>query len=133
MRCVPLFAALAATFSLAAPAAAQDVSGMWEISWETPRGAQTVSFTFAQDGLALTGSAEMTMGRPGGGGGQTRIVEIADGKVEDGDISFSLVMGGGQRSFTMSFDGAVDGDEMKGTVTNPRGGGNPFTGKRKQD
>ena len=133
MRFASLLAALAATFAIAAPAAAQDVSGTWEISWEIPRGAQTVSFTFAQAGSVLTGSAEMTMGRSGGGGGRTRIGEISDGKVEDGNISFSLVMGGGQRSFTMSFDGAVDGDEMKGVVTNPRGGGNPFTGKRKLD
>ena len=130
MRRAPLLAAIAATFALAAPASAQDVSGMWEISWETPRGAQTVVFTFVQDGAALNGSAEMTMGRPGGGGGQSRTVEITDGKVEDGDISFGLALGGGERSFTMSFAGSVDGDEMKGTVTNPRGGGNPFTGKR---
>jgi len=131
MRRAPVLAALAATFAFAASASAQDVSGTWEISWETPRGAQTVNFTFAQDGSALTGSAEMTMGRPGGGGGQSRTVEISDGTVEDGHISFSLALGGGQRSFTMSFAGTVDGDAMKGTVTNPRGGENPFTGKRK--
>ena len=131
MRRAPVLAALAATFAFAASSSAQDVSGMWEISWETPRGAQTVSFTFAQDGSALTGSAEMTMGRPGGGGGQSRTVEITNGTVEDGNISFSMVLGGGQRSFTMSFAGTVDGDVMKGTVTNPRGGENPFTGKRK--
>jgi hypothetical protein len=133
MSRAPVLAALAATFAFAAAAPAQDVSGMWDISWETPRGAQTVTFTFTQDGAALTGSAEMTMRRPGGGGGSTRTVEIADGKVEEGNIFFSLVMGGGQRSFTLSFAGGVDGDEMRGTVTNPRGGGNPFTGKRKQD
>ncbi len=132
MRHAPILAALAATFAVATAASAQDVSGMWEISWETPRGGQTVTFTFTQEGSVLTGSAEMTMRRPGGGSGQSRMVEITDGKVEDGNISFSLEVGGGQRSFTMSFAGVVDGDEMKGAVTNPRGGDNPFTGQRKQ-
>ena len=132
MRRAPVLAALAATFAFAASSSAQDVSGMWEIRFETPRGAQTVNFTFAQDGSALTGSAEMTMGRPGGGGGgQSRTVEFADGTVEDGNISFSLILGAGQRSFTMTFVGTLDGDAMTGTVNNPRGGENPFTGKRK--
>jgi hypothetical protein len=137
MRRAPVLAALAATFAFAASASAQDVSGTWEIRPETPRGAQTVNFTFAQDGSALTGSAEMTRGRPGGGGGggggggQSRTVEITDGTVVDGNISFSLILGAGQRSFTMTFVGTVDGDAMKGTVSNPRGGENPFTGKRK--
>ena len=126
---VPVLAVLAASV----PAAAQDVSGVWEISWETPRGAQTVVFTFRQDGTALTGSAEMSMGRRGGGGGRVRTVEISSGSMEDGEIAFELVMGGGQRSFTMSFAGTVDGGVRKGTVTNPMGGENPFTGKRKEN
>jgi hypothetical protein len=133
MRLFPLLAALAATFAVSAPASAQDVSGTWELSWETPRGAQTVVFTFVQEGTALTGSAEMRRGRPGGGGGggQARTAEISDGTVEDGSITFSLVLTGGPRTFTMDFAGSVDGDEMEGTVTNPRGGEDPFTGKRK--
>jgi len=131
MRREPAFAAFAAVLIFAASTSAQDVSGLWEISWGTPRGAQTVLFTFSQDGAALGGSAEMTMGRPGGGGGESRTVEIADGKVEGDEISFSLVLGRGGRSFTMTVAGSVNGNEMRGSVTNPRGGENPFTGKRK--
>ena len=132
MSRVLILAALATVFSLAGPVSAQDISGVWEISWETPRGAQTVAFTFAQDGTALTGSAEMTMGRRGGGG-ETRTVDVTEGKVEGDDVSFTMIMGGGQRSFTLSFTGSVDSDTMEGMVTNPRGGENPFTGRRKQD
>ena len=76
-----------------------NVSGTWEISWETQRGATTSTFTFVQDGNAFTGTAEMMMrGRPGGGGegaGEVREVEITDGKVEGDLISFSIAMGMG--------------------------------------
>lgn len=127
---VPL---VAATALLAPPAAAQGVSGAWEITFAMggPRGGgeRTVVFTFEQDGTRLTGSAEMAMRGRGGGGG-TRTVEISDGTVEDGRISFALRLGGPRRSFTMSFAGAVDGDRMEGTVTNPRGGESPFAGRR---
>lgn len=110
-----------------------DVTGTWEISWETPRGTTTTTFLFEQDGSALTGTAQMAMrGRPGGGGGEgTREVEITDGKVEGNSITFSLAMGMGQRSMTFTFKGTVTGDTMEGTMTTARGE-NPFTGKRKE-
>ena len=40
--------AAAALLVATAPAAAQDVSGMWEVSWESPRGARTFVVTLAQ-------------------------------------------------------------------------------------
>jgi hypothetical protein len=62
-----------------------DITGTWEISWETQRGATTSTFTFEQDGDTFTGTAQMAMGRRGGGaGGGTREIEVTDGKV-DGD------------------------------------------------
>jgi hypothetical protein len=114
-------------------AQAVDVTGTWEITWETQRGATTSTFTFAQDGMALVGTAQMTMGgRPGGGaGGGTREIEITDGKVEGNAITFSMAMGMGERSMSFTFSGTVSGDTMEGTMTTPRGE-NPFTGKRKQ-
>ena len=128
---VPLIAAFIAVSSLPGPISAQDVTGTWEISWETPRGGQTVMFAFTQEGATLAGSAEMSMGRPGGGQGRTRTVEVSNGTVQDGAISFDIVMGRGQRSFTLRFAGTVAGDAMEGTVTNPRGGEDRFEGKRK--
>ena len=110
-----------------------DVTGTWEISWETPRGTTTTTFLFEQDGTALTGTAQMAMrGRPGGGGGEgTREVEITDGKVEGNTITFSMAMGMGERSMAFTFKGTVTGDTMEGTMTTARGE-NPFTGKRKE-
>ena len=69
------------------------------------------------------------MGRGGEGGG-TRTVAISDGTIEDGAFSFSIIMGGGQRSFSFTFQGTVSGDVMEGTVETPRGGGAPFKGRR---
>lgn len=112
-----------------------NVTGSWELSWETQRGATTSTFTFVQEGNAFTGTAEMAMrggppGGGGGGGGGTREVEITDGKVEGNTISFTMAMGMGERSMSFTFIGTVTGDAMEGTMTTPRGEA-PFTGKRK--
>ena len=109
-----------------------DVTGTWEISWETPRGATTSTFIFQQDGDTFTGTAQMAMGGRGGGAGEgTRELEVGDGKVEGAQVTFSLAMGRGERSFTFTFTGTVEGDAMEGTMTTMRGE-NPFTGKRKE-
>lgn len=133
--------AAAVTMATAAPSAAQDVTGTWEISYtvETPRGSmdRTVTVHLEQDGTALTGTAEMAaMGRgPAGGNrggaGQTRTVEISDGSVAGAEVMFSLVLGRGDRTFEMTFAGQVSGDTMEGTVSDPRGGDRPFTASRK--
>ena len=117
-----VFAAVAAvTFlAVAAPVAAQDVSGMWEVSWESPRGAQTFVITFEQDGMELTGTAQMRRGEG----------TVSDGMIHGNEVSFTLSMGGGR--FTLTFKGEVDGDTMAGTLTTPRGA-SPWTGKKKEE
>ncbi len=141
MRSFAVAAAAAITLAWAAPVAAQDVSGTWEIAYtmETPRGSfeRTLVVTLEQDGTTLTGTAEMAaMGRPGrggtGAGGGTRSVEISDGMVAGDEVMFTLVLGGGQRTFELMFAGQVDGDAMEGTVSSPMGGDSAFTGKRKE-
>ena len=109
-----------------------DITGTWELSWETQRGATTSTVNFEQDGDTFTGTAQMAMGgRGGGAGGGTREIEITDGKVDGDQITFSMAMGRGERSFTFTFAGTVDGDAMEGTMTTMRGE-NPFTGKKKE-
>jgi len=127
-----------ALLALAAAQEAQsqegDLTGTWEISWETQRGATTSTFTFTQTENAFTGVAQMMMGgRPGGGGGGggTREVEITDGKIDGNNITFSMAMGMGERSMTFTFTGTVTGDTMEGTMSTARGE-NPFTGTRKE-
>mgnify|MGYP001813065601 CR=1 FL=1 len=109
-----------------------DITGTWELSWETQRGATTSTVNFVQDGDTYTGTAQLAMGgRGGGAGGGTREIEITDGKVDGDQITFSMAMGRGERSFTFTFAGTVDGDAMEGTMTTMRGE-NPFTGKKKE-
>jgi hypothetical protein len=119
---------------VAVPAAGQDLAGTWEISYtmESPRGSmeRTLTVHLEQVGATLTGTAEMPAMGPRGGGGETRTVDISDGEAAEGTFSFSIVMGGGQRSFTLTFKGSVEGDAMEGTLAMPRGGETPFTGKR---
>lgn len=131
-RLIPL-GFLALFVFLTPPAQAQDVSGDWELTSEGPRGARTFTATFAQDGSTVTGTVVMQrMGRPGGGGGGgTQEVEVSDGKVEDGTLTFTLNLGMGDRTFSQTFTATVSGDTMEGTITTPRGE-NPFTGKRKE-
>jgi len=68
---------------------AVDVSGVWEITSETPRGTMTRKVTFEQDGSSLTGTMETRMGS----------VPIQNGSVEGNKISFTVVFSRGERSF----------------------------------
>ena len=121
MKQSTIFAAIAGVALLAAatPVAAQDLAGMWDVSWESPRGAQTWVMTLAQDGMELTGTVQTQRGES----------SLSNGMVHGSEVSFSVAVRGGQA--TLSFKGEVDGDTMAGTVTTPRGE-SPWTGKRKE-
>lgn len=127
MRRAPSTAFLAALalLTLALPASAQSVAGTWELSWETPRGAQTTTFVLAQDGMKVTGTARM------GRGEMIREVPIKDGMLHGDQLTFSIEFGMGERAMTQTFTATVKGDTMEGKVTTPRGE-NPFKGVRKR-
>ncbi|KPK78286.1 MAG: hypothetical protein AMS25_16290 [Gemmatimonas sp. SM23_52] len=90
---------------------AVDMSGVWEISSETPRGTMTRKVTFEQDGSSLTGTMETRMGS----------VPIQNGSVEGNKLSFTVVFSRGERSFEMTYSGTVEGDTAKGTYQTSRG------------
>jgi hypothetical protein len=94
-----------------------DVTGDWEITSESPRGTQTSRVTFKQDGEKLTGTMEARMGS----------VDIKRGSVKGNQISFSVEMGRGTRTFTMTYTGTIEGFTAAGTMTNPRGGSTSWT------
>jgi len=124
MRRAPVFAALAAAVTFAAPAVAQtapNLTGTWEITSQGPRGERTQTFTLKQDGAALTGSTEM----------RQNAVEIKDGKVDGNSFTFTLEMSMGERTFSQTYKGTVTGDAMEGTITTQRGE-TPFKGARKK-
>ncbi len=97
-----------------------DVSGVWEITSESPRGTMTRTVTFAQDGTALTGTMESRMGT----------VPIEKGSVEGDKISFTVTFSMGERRFEMVYKGTVEGETASGTFLTPRGDEVPWMAKR---
>jgi hypothetical protein len=109
--------------SLAATAAGID--GKW--TSESKRGDNTIqqTLTLKNDGGTLTGTVETSFN------GNSRSVDIQNGKVDGNKFSFSMVQRGKQGEVTVTWEGAVNGDEMNGTQK--REGGDqsrPFTAKR---
>lgn len=98
---------------------AVDVSGVWELTSETPRGTMTRNVTFEQDGNKLTGSIE----------GRNGSVPIQKGSIDGNKISFTVVFSRGGNNFEMTYTGTVEADTAKGTFQTPRGEV-PWTGKR---
>lgn len=99
MKRVVLLCALFALSTLAAFAA--DITGKW--TGEGGRGG-TQTFTFKQDGSALTGTVE------GGRGGAT---QIKNGKVDGDNLSFEVSREMGGNSITIKYSGSVSGSSMK--------------------
>ncbi len=128
MRRAPSLAAVLAVLaalSFAFPASAQSVAGTWDLSWETPRGAQNTTFVFAQDGMNVTGTARVRRGE------NTVEVPVKNGMLHGDQLTFSVEFGMGQRTMAQTFTATVKGDAMEGTITTPRGE-NPFKGVRKR-
>ena len=121
-----------------APASAQDLAGMWELSQETGRGTRTSTLSLTVDGMTLTGTVTTTRGRRGGGGGGggPQAVEISDGKIDGSSFSFSLIRTFGDNTITHHMCVWIypPGATLTGTIEGGgRGGGGqprPFTGKR---
>jgi hypothetical protein len=106
-------------------ALAAGIDGKW--TGEMKRGDNTIqtTFTLKSEGGALTGTVENSFN------GQSRSADIKNGKVDGDKFSFSTVQRGKQGEMTVIWEGAVDGDELKGTQK--REGADqsrPFTAKR---
>jgi hypothetical protein len=99
---------------LACFAAAADVSGKW--LFEQPgRGGDPVkvTMTLKADGAKLTGNVV----RPGPNGDMD--TPISDGKVDGNNISFKTVLNFGGNEFTISYSGALSGDDLKLKIMRP--------------
>lgn len=107
---------------VAAPVSAQEtanVAGKWEMTNETPRGTQTSTFTFEQEGNVLTGAIESARGSS----------PISSGSVEGNVVTFTSVRGMGNRRMEMTYTGTFEGDTITGSMSTPRGE-REFTMKR---
>ncbi len=101
--------------------AATDVTGTWTGSIAAPdgNGSFNLTFTFKQDGSALTGTVT---------GGQGEPLAITNGKVDGDKISFNVSF----NNTTITHDGTVNGDEIKLTTKSSDGNfpGSTLTLKR---
>ena len=123
-----------ATTLAAVPLAAQDLTGAWEISSQTRRGAQTMTLELSQSGSDLSGTIALAMGGGrrggGGGGGAAQTIEITDGSVDGDRFSFTMTLSFNGNSMSQNFSGTFEGDAMEGMIEGGRGGGRAFTGTR---
>jgi hypothetical protein len=94
-----------------------NATGTWKWTRKTPDGQeQEISATLKQDGEKLAGSVASAAGE----------VEIQDGKVKDGQVSFQISFDAGGGQITVKFSGKLEGDKIKGKAV-ITGGDNPGT------
>jgi hypothetical protein len=102
-------------------AMAADFNGKWTASVETPRGTQTIAFTFHVDGAKLTGTVTTPRGD----------MDISDGKIDGDSISFAQVMNFNGNEFKILYTGKADGaDSIKFTRQMGDRPANEFTATR---
>ena len=95
------------------------VDGTYNITVNSPMGAQASSVTLKADGSTLTGTQSAQ--------GQT--ADIANGKVDGNNVSWSNQVTT-PFPMTLEFTGTVDGDTLNGSVKAGSFGSFPFTGGR---
>jgi hypothetical protein len=80
-----------------------DVTGVWDMTVESPQGAMQLVATFKQDGEKLTGTQASPMG------------EIAlEGTVVGSEIKYVINIDMQGQQMAISFAGKIDGDKMAG-------------------
>jgi len=95
------------------------VTGNWDITVNSPMGAQKSRVTISGEGSALTGSAS-------GAQGTTQLADVkADGNNVSWKLSITTPM-----PMTLEFSGAVDGDKISGNVKAGAFGSFPYSGNR---
>ncbi|HEY1710921.1 MAG TPA: hypothetical protein VGG10_21835 [Rhizomicrobium sp.] len=95
------------------------VDGTWNVTVQSPMGAQKSVVTLKNDGGALTGTAAGAQGS----------MDIANGKADGDNVSWSMAITT-PFPMTLDFAGKVDGDNLNGNVKAGSFGSFPFTGTR---
>ena len=126
-KCCAFVSVLALLVAAPAALAADSVDGTWEWSITTPNG-QTFEqkAKLKQDGEKLTG---VIMGR------NNQETEIKDGKLKDGELTFSVTRERNGQSMTTKYQGKVEGDKIKGKMMREggQGEGRDWEAKRAKD
>ena len=93
---------------------AADATGTWKWTVTTQNG-QTFEpvLKLKQEGEKLTGTIS---------GRNNNDIEIKDGKVKDGEVSFKVVRERNGQTFTQEYKGKLEGDTIKGKIEFERNG-----------
>src|SRR6185436_12051779 len=119
MKCVKAVVAASFVLSLASTALAQSPAGAWELTVDTPQGANTSTLNLKQDGDKLTGDLTSQMG-------STPIT----GTFSAGTVAVTANIDIQGTSLQLGINGTVDADTMTGEVKFGDFGAFPFTAKR---
>jgi hypothetical protein len=95
------------------------IQGKWNITVNSPMGAQKSVLELKPDGVVLTGSGETPQGPQ----------PITNGKVDGSSFSWDFAITS-PMPMTLSFAGTVEGDKLSGKVKAGAFGSFPFSGER---
>ncbi len=117
-------------FLVAGVAVADAIDGKWVSERKMERDGQsftiTQTFDLKADGSKLKGSVTVSFGNM-----EPRKVDIKDGKIDGNKFSFATVMDTPNGEMKASYEGTVEGDTLKGTISREGGQGRPFEATRK--
>jgi len=97
---------------------AAEVDGTWKGTADTPMGPMETTITLQADGEKLNGTVKTDMFES----------KIENGSLKGGKVSFAINMDFG----TLTYEGAVAGDELKLKVTGPDGNPSDLNCKRQK-
>ena len=95
------------------------VDGTWDITTDTPMGAQKGTLSLATDGGTLTGKMSGAQGE----------IEIEDGTVDGDDISYKFSFTS-PMAITIEVTASIDGDNISGSAKLGAFGNATITGSR---
>lgn len=95
-----------------------DIAGKWEITINSPMGAQKATLDLNVDGTDITGTMTGAQGA----------TDIEDGKIDGDQASWSAKIP--SPPITLKFTAKVEGDEISGTAALGAFGNAPFSGKK---
>ncbi len=111
-----------AVLALVVVTAQTDVTGSWEMTFNTDQGSVSGGLTLQQDGEALSGALVTEMGT----------LEFDGGTVSGNKLEWVAEVDAGGQFLEIAMSGVVDGDMITGTMDFGGYGGGDWTAKRVQ-
>jgi hypothetical protein len=95
------------------------IDGKWEITINSPMGAQKATLDLKNEGGALSGTQTAMQGTQ----------PLTNGKIDGNNLTWSAAITS-PMPMTLEFSGTVDGDKLSGSVKAGAFGSFPFSGSR---